>query len=119
MALVSDQLLLNKQRHCFLCNKTAGAKSQQVTSEGITSKCDKDTNWFYFRDLLAGVKFSITKLFHEEQQRKAGKATKFIQFTRRRHEVRVNPPQFGKFSGDKTRRKVAYPNFASFSKVQK
>ena len=81
MALVSDQLPLNKQRHRFLCNKTAGAKSQQVTSEGITSnKCDKDTKWFYFRDLLAGAKFSITKIIREEQQRKAGKATKFVRF---------------------------------------
>ena len=80
MALVSDQLLLKKQRHCFLCNKTAGAKSQQATSEGITSQCDKDTNWFYFRDLFAGAKFGITKIFHEEQQRNTEKAMKFVRF---------------------------------------
>ena len=67
-----------KQRHCFLCNKIADAKSQQATLEGITSQCDKDTNWFYFQDLFAGTKFGITKIFHEEQQRNMEKAVKFV-----------------------------------------
>ena len=69
-----------KQRHCFLCNKTAGTKSQQVTSEGITSSAIKIQIGFTFEICLAGAKFSITKLFHEEQQRKAGKVVKFVRF---------------------------------------
>ena len=59
---ISAQLLLSKHRHS---KKPTGAKIQQVTSQGYLQSKDIDRILiiYFFRDLLAGVKFKTIPIF--------------------------------------------------------